>query len=113
MDGTQEPKDADRTAGTPDVPAGTTGPAAPADDEESSDNDVALAIAFAVPGAVLMLLLEDARVVGLPFLVLGLFYFARVIRSSMVAGKAAPAADGPAEDGPTDAAGRGGPGPRA
>ncbi|PPF66555.1 hypothetical protein C5E16_11415 [Clavibacter michiganensis] len=112
MDGTQEPKDADPTAGTPDVPDAPTRPA-PADDDESSDNDVALAIAFAVPGAVLMLLLEDARVVGLPFLVLGLFYFAKVIRSSMVTGKAAPAADGPAEDGPTDAAGRGGPTPRA
>lgn len=54
----------------------------PEDDEASDDNDVALAIAFGVPGLVLVLLLEDARVVGLPFLVLGAFYLLRVIRAS-------------------------------
>ena len=51
------------------------------DEEEDSNNDVALAIVFGVVGVTLLLTL-DTPWAGLPMLVLGLFYLAKSLRDA-------------------------------
>jgi succinate-acetate transporter protein len=56
--------------------------APPADDDDAADSNpnVALGIVFGMLGVVLMLTLDDTRVAGLPFLILGITFFVMGIR---------------------------------
>ena len=75
-----------------------TTPGAPAggEDDDATNSNVALGIVFGMLGLVLMLTLDDTRVAGLPFLVLGITFFVMGIRSRT--GGTATAADAPDDD---------------
>jgi succinate-acetate transporter protein len=64
-------------------------PADPAGSEDDTNQNTSLGIVFGMLGLVLMLTLEDSRVAGLPFLVLGVTFFIMGIRPA--AGKRDPA----------------------
>ncbi|MFT2711576.1 hypothetical protein [Clavibacter sp. Sh2126] len=66
------------------------GPAAPPDDDDATNPNIALGIVFTMLGLGLVLALEDTRVAGLPFLVLGITFFVMGIRPRK-SGTAAPA----------------------
>ncbi|WP_043674530.1 hypothetical protein [Clavibacter michiganensis] len=55
-------------------------PGDPADAGEDTNQNTALGIVFGMLGLVLMLTLDDTRVAGLPFLVLGVTFFVMGIR---------------------------------
>jgi succinate-acetate transporter protein len=55
-------------------------PADPAGSEDDTNQNTSLGIVFGMLGLVLMLTLEDSRVAGLPFLVLGVTFFIMGIR---------------------------------
>ncbi|MFS4505187.1 hypothetical protein ACMA46_03025 [Clavibacter sp. Sh2141] len=57
-------------------------PADPAETEDDPDQNTTLGIVFGMLGLVLMLTLEDTRVAGLPFLVLGITFFIMGIRTA-------------------------------
>ncbi|MFT7767002.1 hypothetical protein [Clavibacter tessellarius] len=63
--------------------SGSEAPGAPApspDDDDATNPNVALGIVFGMLGLVLMLTLDDTRVAGLPFLILGVTFFVMGIR---------------------------------
>jgi succinate-acetate transporter protein len=64
--------------------SGPTAPADPADppaeDDDSSSTNASLGIVFGMLGVVLMLTLDDTRVAGLPFVILGITFFVMGIR---------------------------------
>jgi succinate-acetate transporter protein len=62
-----------RTPADPDEPAAAS---------EETNQNTALGIVFGMLGLALMLTLEDTRVAGLPFLVLGVTFFVMGIRPS-------------------------------
>ncbi|OUE18905.1 hypothetical protein BFL36_12755 [Clavibacter michiganensis] len=68
-------------------------PAPPPDDDDATDPNVALGIVFGMLGLVLMLTLDDTRVAGLPFLILGITFFVMGIRAGK--GGATTPADAP------------------
>lgn len=65
----------------------------PAEDDADSNPNLALGIVFGMLGLVLMLTLEDTRVAGLPFVVLGITYAVMGIRPAAAKRRRA-AADG-------------------
>lgn len=78
--------------------SGSEAPGAPApspddDDDDTTNPNVALGIVFGMLGLVLMLTLDDTRVAGLPFLILGVTFFVMGIRPRK--GTAATPADAP------------------
>ncbi|RIJ17193.1 hypothetical protein [Clavibacter nebraskensis] len=62
----------------PTTPGGPADP--PAEDDDSSSTNASLGIVFAMLGLVLMLTLDDTRVAGLPFLILGVTFFVMSVR---------------------------------
>jgi hypothetical protein len=67
----------------------------PAEDDVDSNPNVALGIVFGMLGLVLMLTLDDTRVAGLPFVILGVTFFVMGIRPAMGKRDRAPADDTP------------------
>jgi hypothetical protein len=65
----------------------------PAEDDVDSNPNVALGIVFGMLGLVLMLKLDDTRVAGLPFLILGVTFFVMGIRPATRECDRAPADD--------------------
>ena len=63
----------------PTTPADRADPPAEEDDDSSSTN-ASLGIVFAMLGVVLMLTLDDTRVAGLPFIILGITFFVMSVR---------------------------------
>jgi hypothetical protein len=66
----------------PTTPAGPADPPADAvaEDDAAPNTNRALGIVFGVLGLVLMLTIEDTRVAGLPFVILGVTFFVMGIR---------------------------------
>ncbi|MBP2456929.1 hypothetical protein ABID70_002454 [Clavibacter michiganensis] len=64
----------------------------PAEDDDSSSTNASLGIVFAMLGVVLMLTLDDTRVAGLPFVILGVAFFVMGVRPKKAK------RDGPAAD---------------
>jgi hypothetical protein len=64
----------------PTTPGGPVDPPAEDDDSADSNPNVALGIVFGMLGLVLMLTLDDTRVAGLPFVILGITFFVMGIR---------------------------------
>ncbi|AJW77916.1 hypothetical protein [Clavibacter michiganensis] len=62
----------------PTTPGGPADP--PAEDDDSSSTNASLGIVFGMLGLVLMLTLDDTRVAGLPFVILGITFFVMGIR---------------------------------
>ncbi|OUE20815.1 hypothetical protein BFL34_01633 [Clavibacter michiganensis] len=62
----------------PTTPGGPADP--PAEDDADSNPNVALGIVFGMLGLVLMITLDDTRVAGVPFLILGATFFVMGIR---------------------------------
>ncbi|RIJ52444.1 hypothetical protein DZG00_04900 [Clavibacter lycopersici] len=62
----------------PTTPGGPADP--PTEDDDSSSTNASLGIVFAMLGLVLMLTLDDTRVAGLPFVVLGITFFVMSVR---------------------------------
>jgi hypothetical protein len=75
----------------PTTPGGPADPPAE-DDDDSASTNTSLGIVFGMLGLVLMLTLDDTRVAGLPFLVLGITFFVMGIRPGK-AKRDRPAAD--------------------
>ncbi|CAQ00932.1 hypothetical protein ACR8AL_01040 [Clavibacter sepedonicus] len=75
----------------PTTPGGPTDPPAE-DDDDSSSTNTSLGIVFGMLGLVLMLTLDDTRVAGLPFVVLGITFFVMGMRPKK-AERVGPAAD--------------------
>jgi len=50
------------------------------DDDDSSSTNASLGIVFGMLGLVLMLTLDDTRVAGLPFVILGITFFVMSVR---------------------------------
>jgi hypothetical protein len=86
--------------GAPDADADATAGAGAASAEGDANQNTALGIVFGMLGLVLMLTLEDTRVAGLPFVVLGITYFAMGIRP-VVAKRGRAPADGDTPPPPT------------
>ncbi len=74
----------------PTTPADPAAP--PAEEEDSSSTNASLGITFAMLGLVLMLTLDDTRVAGLPFIILGITFFVMSVRPKMA--RTRPAATG-------------------
>ncbi|MBF4621332.1 MULTISPECIES: hypothetical protein [Clavibacter] len=77
----------------PTTPGGPVDPPAEDDDAADSNPNIALGIVFGMLGLVLMLTLDDTRVAGLPFLILGVTFFVMGVRPAK-AKRDGPAADG-------------------
>ena len=77
----------------PTTPGGPADPPAEDDDSADSNPNVALGIVFGMLGLVLMLTLDDTRVAGLPFVILGITFFVMSVRPKK-AKRDRPAADG-------------------
>ncbi|RII90807.1 hypothetical protein DZF95_11475 [Clavibacter michiganensis] len=67
----------------------------PAEGDGDSNPNVALGIVFGMLGLVLMLTLDDTRVAGLPFLILGVTFFVMGIRRATRERDRTPADDTP------------------
>ncbi|MFT2752883.1 hypothetical protein [Clavibacter sp. Sh2088] len=84
----------------PTTPADPADPPAE-DDDDSTSTNASLGIVFGMLGLVLMLTLDDTRVAGLPFLVLGITFFVMGVRPKKKAsGDGLPAAPAPPEGDP-------------
>ena len=74
----------------------------PEPDDDATNPNIALGIVFGMLGLGVMLALEDTRIAGLPFLVLGITFFVMGIRPSSgrsAASDEAPTPDSPAPEG--------------
>lgn len=76
----------------PTTPGGPADPPAEDDDDATSTN-ASLGIVFGMLGLVLMLTLDDTRVAGLPFVILGITFFVMSVRPKK--GRAGSPATGP------------------
>ncbi|MBF4622743.1 hypothetical protein [Clavibacter sp. VKM Ac-2872] len=84
----------------PTTPGGPADPPAE-DDDDSSSTNASLGIVFGMLGLVLMLTLDDTRVAGLPFVILGITFFVMSVRPKKKAsGEDLPAAPAPPEGDP-------------
>ncbi|RIJ57380.1 hypothetical protein [Clavibacter phaseoli] len=75
----------------PTTPGGPADPPAE-DDDDSSSTNASLGIVFGMLGLMLMLTLDDTRVAGLPFVILGITFFVMSVRPKKAK------RDGPAAD---------------
>jgi hypothetical protein len=73
-------------------------PAGTGDAEETTNQNLALGVVFGMLGLVLVLTLDDTRVAGLPFIVLGIVYFSMGIRPAKGKGTESPDGDGDGDD---------------
>jgi hypothetical protein len=77
----------------PTTPGGPADPPAEDDsDDDSTSTNVSLGIVFLMLGIVLMLTLDDTRVAGLPFVILGITFFVMGVRPKKAASASAPKA---------------------
>jgi hypothetical protein len=65
---------------TPGVPADPPAEPPTEDDDDSTSTNASLGIVFAMLGLVLVLTLDDTRVAGLPFIILGIAFFVMSVR---------------------------------
>ena len=80
----------------PTTPGGPVDPPADGDDPDDANPHVALGVVFGMLGLALMLTLDDTRVAGLPFVILGATYLVMGIRTAVAERRRAAAA---ADDG--------------